>query len=431
MQSLNICEKIAHGDRDARLARCSLHAMGSENVGKARLGDASSESSRSMDVKIDPDRTLSLGTSYPTPFFRIMDGVRRMAEERNVVTDAKQWTSVDALVALYKEVNDGSPDPPMMMFRSAVGRVFPAPVRKRPGHLGLSAPSLPVVDFAKERQLLKNQVGEVNRKRADQDKRVEVLRAERTRMKEQRARSGVVAGMEEPAGPPASFRYMDEFLGLSSASDIIDAGLFPNAKELAESMSAYNAVRDYMLRRLGTEENTRAYFENGVLGTEDPSITVVVVGDGHTPRTAGLFAFRTSWRCVSIDPALRTSKGRPWKDILRLQEMPCRVQDAVVDISGEASRVVVIAWHAHVSVKEALACLSFDGKLWDVEDKDESARMRHRVGLVTCACCQWDPLQQCMPDGSAPDLEYDDDCVPSGRRTVRVWRFQNPSTLAG
>lgn len=363
--------------------------------------------------------------SHPTPFFRIKDGVRRMKEERGVVTDPKLWTSVDALVQLYKEVNPGAPDPPMIVFRSAIGRVFPAPVRKRPGHLGLSAPTLPVVDFAKERQRLKNKLGEENRRRADKDKRVELLRAERMERKEERDRLGIVAGVEAPAGPPASFRYMDEFLGLSSASDMIDAGLFPNAKELAESMSAYTAVRDYMLRRLEAEKNTRSHLENGVLGAEDETVTVVAVGDGHTPRTAGLFAFRTSWRCVSIDPALRTAPSRPWKDIKRLEEKPCRVQDAVVDIAGEDSRVVVIAWHAHVSVKDALSCLSFNGRRWNVDDEEESARMRRRVGLITCACCQWEPQQRAMPDGSGPDMEYEDPSVPSGRRTVRVWRFRD------
>jgi hypothetical protein len=222
---------------------------------------------------------------------------------------------------------------------------------------------------------------------------------------------------------------VDEFLLMQSSPDILLAGLFPNGKELAESMSAFTAVRDYMLvrRDVGNERELRAWKEEGVLRVGDAAVTLVVVGDGQTPRTAGLFAFRTAWRCVSIDPELKTGADRPWAGVRGLEELPRKVQDVTVEVAGEKSRVVVIAWHAHVSIADSLACLSFGGQRWDVANAELSALLRKRVALITCACCQWEPTQRTMPDGSPPDVEFEDTHVPGSKRTLRIWRFRECS----
>jgi hypothetical protein len=213
-------------------------------------------------------------------------------------------------------------------------------------------------------------------------------------------------------------------LGLGCAIDLIAAGLYPNGKEMAESMAAFSAVRDFMLlRKVSPDGMERRYHQNGPLDVKDATVTLVAVGDGCTPRTAGLFAFRTAWRCISIDPELRTAQDRPWAGISRLEEYPDKVQHVKINISGKASRVVVVAWHAHISIREALACLSFDDVPWDVEDVKMSRYLRTRVGLIACACCQYEPLQREMPDLSSCDVEYNDEGVNSLKRTVRVWRF--------
>ena len=78
-------------------------------------------------------------------------------------------------------------------------------------------------------------------------------------------------------------RYLNDFIKLNkSAADMLNLGLFPNAKEITESYSAFNAVKTKLKQ-----------YELG-----DPGVTVVSVGDGRTPRTAALFAFRTKWQCV-------------------------------------------------------------------------------------------------------------------------------------
>ena len=87
-----------------------------------------------------------------------------------------------------------------------------------------------------------------------------------------------------------SLRYLDEFIKLKCSPDLLKSNLFPNAKEITESMGVYNAVR----RNLQKEYSLAS-----------PDICCLVIGDGHVPRTASLFAMRTRWTVFSIDPKLR------------------------------------------------------------------------------------------------------------------------------
>lgn len=375
--------------------------------------------------------TPSRRRSYAGPTFReVSAAVERMVVRRGVVRSDSEWVPLATLVEWYVADNPGAPDPAddaavLGLIRTALGRRFGG-VRRHREYVGLAAPGLPTVDVVKLRQGIRDKVGAQRRRGMERSPAVRKLREERGKVREERERLGVRMG--EPEGPKAtSFRYVDEFLLLQSAPDILEAGLFPNGKELAESMSAFTAVRDYMLvrRDVGNERELRKCKEQGVLRVDDPTVTLVVVGDGATPRTAGLFAHRVKWRCISIDPDLRTGEHRRWAGVRGLEELPHKVQDVTVDIAGEDSRVVVVAWHAHVSVKDSLACLAFSGKKWDVEDREESRRLRRRVALVTCACCQWEPEQRFMPDGSPPDVEFEDTHIPGSKRTLRVWRFKD------
>jgi len=75
-------------------------------------------------------------------------------------------------------------------------------------------------------------------------------------------------------------RYVNEMLRLSCAPELLRLKLFPDAKELTESFSAYNAIRTHL-----ADEFKPA----------DGRVTLIAVGDGHTPRTAALCAFLTQW----------------------------------------------------------------------------------------------------------------------------------------
>lgn len=190
-------------------------------------------------------------------------------------------------------------------------------------------------------------------------------------------------------------------------------------KELAESMSAYSTVRQYL------HVHHDAHSEkDGVLSFRDKNVLLLAVGDGCTPRTATLFAFRSAWRCISIDPVMRTGE---WEGVSSMQTMKSRVQDVTVRVSSDIDnfeKVVVVMWHCHCSISDALGCLEFDGTSWDVSNRQRSLELRKRVAVVSCACCNFDSVQRTMPDGSKPDAEFEDTAIPGLMRTVRVWKFR-------
>lgn len=185
-------------------------------------------------------------------------------------------------------------------------------------------------------------------------------------------------------------------------------------QEMAESMSAYSAVRDHLY---GMDQSGNSLKER--VSYNDRNIILIAVGDGCTPRTAALFAFRTQWTCISVDPAMRSG---PWHAVSNLTTIQARIQDTSITVSDE-QRAIVIMWHAHVSIREALSCLVIEGAKFDVSSVRDSAALRTKVALVSCACCNYDERQKEMPDGSEPDVEFEDIAVPSLMRAVRVWKF--------
>lgn len=182
---------------------------------------------------------------------------------------------------------------------------------------------------------------------------------------------------------PWSLRYLDEFVKLRCSPDLLALGVFPNAKEITESMAAYHTVRQHL----------RDYH------SDDPHVSVFVIGDGNTPRTAALFAFRTRWTCYSIDP--RLPRDKTW-DVKRLHVLPAKVEDVHQGDALDAQRFLIVAVHSHAVLAHALE------------------RFRcppERRAVVAIQCC----VPQVLP-GRAPDLEYRDWAVLSPENLVKVWR---------
>lgn len=157
-------------------------------------------------------------------------------------------------------------------------------------------------------------------------------------------------------------RYLDRFLRLRCAGQVIEYGLAPNAKEVTESMAASEAA----IRRTGVDP-------------ADPKVVAVCIGDGVTPRTAGLLSLRTAWTCVSIDPALRTeSLAEKWRSVDRLYTLPLRIETApkiasVLAVMPNDRAILVVLVHAHVSLEVAMRSQALEG---------------HRVvGVVAIPCC--------------------------------------------
>ncbi|TMW65548.1 hypothetical protein Poli38472_008190 [Pythium oligandrum] len=197
------------------------------------------------------------------------------------------------------------------------------------------------------------------------------------------------------ASAPVSLRYLDEFVRkLQCAPKLLEHQLFPDAKEITESMGLFNAVRRYLIR-----EN----HDEGHDNTDGRADGIVVVGDGNSPRSAALFAYRLrQWKCYSIDPAMEqdTDRAEKWSSIDNLVVIRNKIENVRIRLR----RVVLVLVHAHVTLDQAMSAV----------DAEELA------GLVTMPCCNWYGQQEEF-FGRHPDLVYDDFSILSDHRELRVW----------
>lgn len=174
-----------------------------------------------------------------------------------------------------------------------------------------------------------------------------------------------------------TLRYLNEFVRLRCSLDLLDLRLFPDMKEVTESFAAYAAARD----RLG-------------LRLDDPSVVMVAVGDGHTPRTAATFAFRSAWTCYSVDPRLTMKPAH--QRVRRLTCIPLRIEDAPRIVNE--GPVVIAAVHSHAPLDEAVKAV----------DAPE-------VHVIALPCCVPQSLSQ------PPSQVFEDEGVWSPKREVRIW----------
>ncbi|RLN06887.1 hypothetical protein BBJ28_00001998 [Nothophytophthora sp. Chile5] len=186
-------------------------------------------------------------------------------------------------------------------------------------------------------------------------------------------------------------------------------------------MALFNAVRRYLVPANDAAEST---------GGDGKADGIVVVGDGNTPRTAALFAFRMrGWKCYSVDPAmekdssevrsqlvgpnsnallalndcdimrdLQRSKG--WTDVANLVVVRNKIENVRISLR----RAVVVLVHAHVTLAQALSAVQAE----------------QVVGVITMPCCNWYSRQETL-FARGPDLVYDDFSVLSDHRELRLW----------
>ncbi|EQC25575.1 hypothetical protein SDRG_16545 [Saprolegnia diclina VS20] len=212
------------------------------------------------------------------------------------------------------------------------------------------------------------------------------------------SKSNWVLPTESEGHAPTSLRYMNEFVGkLQCAPNLLQMGIFPDAKEVTESMGLFNATR----RFLDIDEGNPA--EDGI----------VVVGDGSTPRTAVMFAYRTKgWTCYSVDPEMRLSTPDapvPWEGIQ--QVVPIRAK--IEDIRIKLRRAIVLLVHAHVTLDQALSSIEAESI----------------VGVVTLPCCNWYGQQEVLFQ-RPPDIVFDDFSILSDHRELRLWVGDRSANVA-
>ena len=145
----------------------------------------------------------------------------------------------------------------------------------------------------------------------------------------------------------------------------------------AESMAMFSAIRNKLRLPL------------------DGGFNCVVVGDGHTPRTAAMIAMRTNYDCYSIDPKL---KMKPyWKQIKRLSMYDLNVEQICMTLE---KHTIIILPHSHVNLKTCLEQISAPS-----------------YTLITMDCCVDNSI------GIKPDIQYRDSGVCSTKKEIKIWRI--------
>jgi len=175
-------------------------------------------------------------------------------------------------------------------------------------------------------------------------------------------------------------RHINEFFRLDCAPDLLRLRLFPNSKEITESMAAYHAVRWQLLDKCQLRYN-------------DSTVGLFSVGDGATPRTAALFALRSCWICHSIDPNL----DRKFRDIQRLCLYRDRVENLRITLE-HFSQIVIVLVHSHAKMVDTLRALPHP--------------RRHVVSIPCCVPHEID---------GQPYVGYEDQSIWSPKNSVKVW----------
>ena len=157
------------------------------------------------------------------------------------------------------------------------------------------------------------------------------------------------------------------------------------AKEITESMAAFNAVRKIVMPNTGIRYN-------------DENVFVFAVGDGHRPRTGALFAMRTKWRVISVDPEMNIL-GRD-SEIKRLTAFKKKIEDCnFIHESPLFSTAIIVLVHSHTTVP---ACL-----------KSVTGFTRRHVVSIPC----------CVPQDIPKKVFYGyaDKGIWSEKNQVKVW----------
>lgn len=177
--------------------------------------------------------------------------------------------------------------------------------------------------------------------------------------------------------------YMNMFVRQSKcAMDMLDRQLFPNAKEITESLGMYFAMK----KMLGDD------FTNEV---KNIFRQIICVGDGRTPRTASTFAFRSLWSCYSVDPML---KDKIW-NVDRLYCFPQKIKEFKWQDNGLPTTIVCC--HSHANIDDVLT----------------SIKARNR-SLIVMPCC----VNQMPTKAPTPDFDYTDKAVWSPKNRILIWR---------
>lgn len=190
-----------------------------------------------------------------------------------------------------------------------------------------------------------------------------------------------------------SIRYIDEFLSLKCAPHLLKLGYFPNSKEVTESMAMYNAYRTYFFKQIKHD---------------DENVLCIVVGDGKYPRTGALFAMRTKWTIVSIDPTSVYDYHDGVKRLTTFKEKLEKIsKDDFYKIRDYKSKIVIIYPHSHAKLEDSEFLVKYVG-----------GKLPHKEYLtIVMPCC----FKQDIFLDQYPNFEYRDDAVNSEKNLIKIF----------
>jgi len=176
-------------------------------------------------------------------------------------------------------------------------------------------------------------------------------------------------------------RYIDYFIKLNCVIDLLKLKLFPNAKEITETVAIWKAMKQVEV-------------------PDEPNTFALVAGDGRTPRTAGFIAFISRHiTAYSIDPELEIKPE--YGQIRRLYLIKTKAEECNYGFVKAGSFVCFIFPHSHAPVPEVLK------KFFETSPVE-------KVLVIDMPCCF--DYKICEPE-----MEYEDFGVWSKKRRIKIF----------
>lgn len=200
-----------------------------------------------------------------------------------------------------------------------------------------------------------------------------------------------------------TLRYLDEFISLRCSLDLLGLKLFPNAKEITESMAAFNAVR-------------RNISYKAQINYDGSNISLFDIGCGQMPRTAALFAMRTKWKCYAIDPKLLTyTDAIPFFPINNLYHGQCKFEEMLFPEESRNNIFIFTLVHAHIDLEEIIKFI-------------HKYRPPYAY-IINIPCCEFSHDEIIKKNHSLLPLiaEYEDFGIHSPMRHIYVYEYSRES----
>ena len=175
-----------------------------------------------------------------------------------------------------------------------------------------------------------------------------------------------------------SNKYIERFISLNCAPDILGHRLFPNLKKITESFGIFCALKYNILDKL----------------PEGRQADIFVVGDGKRPFTGAFIAYMTRSYVTSVDPKLDDSEH---SGINRLNIVDCMVEDLF--ILQDPAHAILLFPHSHASIYSSVR--KFKGT--------------KRIDVISMPCCYKDDIF------IEPDISYTDVGIHSPYNRVNIY----------